>query len=423
MDVDKTEIIDAPIENEGAEDTVVREGEVATATSKEVGQLYEDLGIKAPVPTGKAKGRPKATSVRDKDVSKKDDDDTKSSGQKEEDGGKVKSQDAPDNGEDGAEGSKADSKSSKVSDDERKVSKPSEKSGEGVRKDEPESGEDSEKRSEGDADEGAERPGQAADKSDDASEEDETDVEGKRPGKSNPAVEKRFQKLAEEKRERDERIAELETQLRETQQRQEQEKISQEDPEYKMEDFRKVRDEYDNIIDLDDDEAELAYRRWKDGYDQRASERQAKANKAAELERAHAEHVEKQIQQSAQAYDTLVEILDTYPSLNPQSPEFDRELSSMVTPVIEKMIIYQEGTEPGNPDGNRSVILGMSMNPKIMLDVINKIRSAKRAMPLNGTDDSVEPKSNVQVSHSRNTDPTAQAANELYRELGINKRI
>ena len=71
-----------------------------TATKAEVSKLYEDLGIDAPVPTGKAKGRPKSSSVRAKDAKADGDKDTES-GRQEKAQSKGEQKDAPASNKDG----------------------------------------------------------------------------------------------------------------------------------------------------------------------------------------------------------------------------------------------------------------------------------------------------------------------------------
>lgn len=380
-------------------------------TTDEVGKMYKELGIKAPAPTGKPKGRPKSTKVRAEDVSDKDADDTKSGRKNEAKGSEDKPKDAPTTDKNGDSGDDTDSKSKEVSKDSAEVSDESEKADGGVREDESKSEGDSEPGSEEDSDNG-----------DDGTSEDE-DEAGKRPGKSNPKIEQRFQKLTNEVKERDELIERLQRELQETTRQQEQAKIAEEDPEYTMEDFRKVRDEDGNILDLDDNEAELAWRRWQDGYNQRKSEREARYHYEQEQARYQEEQAQKLMQSSVEAYDTLTGILDSHPELNPQSPEFDQDFSDSVLPIIEDSILYQPGTEPGNDDNLQPVIVGFKVNPKGILDAMNRIKNSKRSLPLNGVNDNVDVRSNVNVPHSRSSDPTVNAANELYRELGINKRV
>ena len=403
---------------------VTTEGAVANPETDEVAKMYEELGIKAPVPTDKPKGRPKTSKVRAEKSDEKraeDSSDGKSGNQDDKD----KSKNAPTSDDDGNSGDNPDSKGKKVSKDSTEVSDKPEEADDRVRQTEPRDEGDSKRGSEEDTDQGADRAGQEDDQSQDPKDEGEEDedTEVKRPGKSNPEIERRFQRLTEEKRERDQRIAELERQLQETSQQYQQAQIAQEDPEYTIDDFRKVRDDEGNIIDLDEDRAELAWRRWKDGYDQRAAERQAEAQRQQTMEQYQQAIEQRLMQKSVEAYDTLTSLADEYPELNENSPKFDQELASEVMPIIRKMVEYQEGTEPGNPQGLQPVITGMKMNPRDILGVINRIRQAKRSLPLNGIDDNVESRSNVNVPHSRSSDPTIRAANDLYKELGINKRM
>ena len=71
-----------------------------TATKAEVSELYKDLGIDAPVPTGKTKGRPKSSSVRAKDAKAGGDKDTES-GRQEKAQSNGEQKDAPTSDKDG----------------------------------------------------------------------------------------------------------------------------------------------------------------------------------------------------------------------------------------------------------------------------------------------------------------------------------
>lgn len=416
-------------EEQQSEQTVIEpgaagapEGAVAEPTTDEVASMYKELGIKAPAPTGKPKGRPKTANVRAEDDAKDDTGNSSARSAKDtEDKGKSKN--APASSKDGDSGDDSDAKSAKKQSDSRKVQDESGKADEGVRKAESDSKEDSERRGEDDAEQRTDRPGQEAHKSDDPEEEGE-DAEGKRPGKSNPAIERRFQQLTEQKRQAEERAAELERQLQEKEQAVAQAKIAQEDPKYTVDDFRKVRDEDGNILDLDDDEAELAWRRWKDGYDARAEQRNAEANRQAEIHRQQEERAEQIMRSSVAAYDHLMSIVDDFPELSSSSNQYDAEFAKKAMPIINKAIVYEPGTEPGNPNGNKGVVIGLRIDPKDILEAMRGIRNERRTLPLNGLDDNIDSRSNVSVpTRSRSSDPTVNAANELYKELGINKRI
>ena len=374
-----------------------------TATTAQVSELYKDLGIDAPVPTGKTKGRPKSSNVRAKDAKADGDKDTES-GRQEKAQSKGEQKDAPASNKDGDLRDNTDEKGEKVGEDTGEVSEKPGEADKGVRKDKSETEEDTESGSE-----------------DDARERDES--AGKRPGKSNPEVEKRFQKLTNEVRERDERIEELSRQLQESTRRYQEQQVASDDPEYTMEDFRRVRDENGEVFELDDDQAELAFRRWRDGYNQRKSEREAAYQHQQQQEQLAHETTQRLMESSAQAYDTLTGIMDEYPELNPDSPSFDEELSNDITPVISDMIIYQPGTEPGNEGGYQPVIVGLKMDPTKILGVINKVKAAKRNLPLNGGYDNVEVGSSVGYHRGRSSDTMINAANDLYKELGIEKRL
>ena len=393
------------------------EGTANEPNPEDIKAMYKDLGIKANPPTGKPKGRPKADDGGDKKAAKQDDESGEPKQDKKTDDSKEqpKATSAPD--KDGVDGDETDQKSPKSSKSEPKdgekdgqVHESSKQDEAGVQeaksKDDKEAGEASEK----DADEG------------DAGNEPE-DERVKRPGKSNPEIEKRFQKLTSEVKERDEVIAELQQKLQESTRQQAELKISQEDPEYTIDDFRKVRDEYGEVLDLDPEQAELAWRRWKDGYDQRAEERQARANYEASRQEQEEAKTRQLMQDSADAYDTLAGLMDEYPELVRSRGEYDEEFAAQAMPIIEEAVQYLEGTEPGNEEGKTPVVVGLKINPKKILAAMKGISERKRSLPLNGINDNVESKSNVGVAHSRSSDPTVQAANELYKELGINKRV
>jgi hypothetical protein len=392
------------------------EGAVNQPTADDVKAMYDELGIKAPAPTGKPKGRPKTASVRAEDDAKNKPGDPSAGSAKNADD-KGKSKDAPASSDDGDSGDDSDAKGAKKQSDSRKVQNESGDADKGVRKAKSDAEEDSERRGEDDTELGDNGARQEGDESDDEAEE------GKRPGKSNPAVEKRFQRLTEEKRAAEERAAELERKLSEKEQAVQQSKIAQEDPEYTIDDFRKVRDEQGNIIDLDPERAELAWRRWKDGYDQRAAEREASYQREQQATQEREEQAEQIMRSSVAAYDHLASMMDDFPELVESSGKFDADFAAKAMPIINKAIIYAPGTEPGNPEGNQGVVIGLRIDPREILDVLRDVKNEKRTLPLNGLDDNIESRSNVSVPHSRSSDSTVNAANELYKELGINKRI
>lgn len=418
--------IDSGAVQEGA---IAQEGATSEPTTDEVAKMYEELGIKASAPTGKPKGRPKATAVRAKDDAKKDDGDS-DKGQKADDS-KGKSKDASDADKDGDSGDENRAKKSQKRQSDGKVSDESEETDEGVRETKSKSDKDSQRGSEGDSDESDDRDGQddaeqskgEGQESDDEEDGEDSEASGKRPGKSDPKIERRFQKMTTDIREREQRIEELERQLRETTKQHQEAQIQQEDPEYSIEDFHKVRDEDGNVIDLDPERAELAWRRWKDGFEQRKSEREAAEQHELAQQQRQQEMSENMMRSSAEAYDTLTGLIDEYPELSRDSGQYDAELASMIMPIINDTIIYQPGTEPGNEEQLQPVIVGMKMNPKQILSVISKVRESKRSLPLNGTNDNVDVRSNVSVQHGRSSDPSVNEANNLYKELGIDKRF
>lgn len=381
---------------------------VIETSANEVQALYDDLGVKAKPPVDKSDKRPKADAGGSSKTPKEDDAGEQPDGKQNADDGKNKSK-----------ASSSSDKSGKDGDDSDASSKESgAKSGKDGQEDEPlpksaktdEGGvQDSES---GDDEEAGEASGQ------DSKEED-----GKRPGKSNPGVERRFQKMTADLRTKDSQIEELNAKLTELMETQRQAKIEVEDPKYTIDDFRTVRDNQGQVLELDDDEAELAFRRWQDGYNQRSAERDAEANRQAEQARREQETSERLMRSSVEAYDTLTDIMEQYPELNGQSGRYDEAFAKQVMPVIHDAIQYQPGTEPGNPENRQPVILGFKMNPTVILNAIDGIRQAKRDLPINGMNDNVESRSNVRVAHERSSDEMVNQANELMRELGIKKKF
>lgn len=409
------EVSAGAVESNGANGTG---GAVADASAKDIQSMYDDLGIKAKAPASKSSKRPKADDGGDKKTAKQDDASGESGQeQKEDDDSKDKSKATPAANSDGVDGNATDEKGKKNSSKDGKDGKKDgevQESGEsdeaGVQKDESSDNEKTGETGEDADSEGDEGTGRDAE-------------EGKRPGKSNPEIEKRFQKLTSEVKERDEVIAELQQKLQQSSIQQAQAKIAQEDPEYTIEDFLKVRDEDGNILDLDPERAELAWRRWKDGFDGRAAEREARANfEASQQEKAEAQ-TRQLMKDSADAYDTLAGLMDEYPELVSTSGQFDEEFAREAMPIIEEAVQYLDGTQPGNPEGKSPVIVGLKINPKTILKALKNIDSKKRNLPLNGVNDNVESRSNVSVPHGRSSDPNVNAANQLYKELGINKRV
>lgn len=400
------------------------EGAVGVApTPDEVGAMYKELGIKATPPTGAAKGRPKSAKVRAEDVSADNDANSESGRQNQKSSGS-KSKNASADGQDGASGDDSDAKGAKVGKTDGKVQDESKELGEGVHKAKSRAEKDSKPGGEGDVEQGADGAGQGADDADDSQEEDDDTEEGKRPGKSNPKVEQRFQKLTTDIHEKDEYIAKLEQDLQEATQKQVEAKVAQEDPEYTIDDFRKVRDNSTGeIIDLDPEAAELQWRRWKDGFEGRKAEREAAVQHAAAQEKAQGEMAEKIMRTSVEAYDTLTGLMDEYPELVSTSGKFDANFAAKAMPIIHEALIYQPGTEPGNAEGIKPVVMGLKLNPKMILEAMRGIQVEKRSLPLNGVNDNVETRSNVSVPHSRSSDPNVNAANELYASLGIDKRV
>ena len=403
------------------------EGAVAEPSADEIAELYKATGVKAPVPTGKSKGRPKADASGDKKTAKKDDASGGAGKGQADDDGKDKSKAASASDSDGADGDDADSKGKKVSSSggkdggkDSKVSGDGDEDAEGVSDSKSKDNGKTAKTGEDDADEKSDGAGKDEGESGAASEENE---EGKRPGKSNPEVEKRFQKLTGDVKERDQVIADLTKKLQERDTLVAQTKIAQEDPEYTVDDFRKVQDKEGNIIDLDPERAELAWRRWKDGYDQRAEQRQAAQNHAAAQAERESEMTREIMTKSVAAYDTLASLMDEYPELVSTSGKFDEDFAAEAMPIIQDSIEYAPGTQPGNKEGNLPIILGLKVDPKKILTALKNINSKKRNLPLNGVNDSVERGSNVSVPHTRSSDPTVQAANELMKELNIKKRF
>lgn len=397
----------------------------AEPSQEEIGNLYKDLGIKAPVPTGKTPGRPKANGGGAKKDSEQDDASGAAGRRRQSDAdGSDKSKTASASGKDGGNGGSADSKGSKDGSQggkdggaDGKVSGDGSDDEEGVRKTQSRDNKNASGSGEGDDDEANGGDGKEGGESEGEAEQ------GKRPGKSNPEVEQRFQKLTAEKKAAEERAEKLEQQLRQQAREREQAKVAESDPQYKVEDFKIVRDnKTGEIRELTDEQAQLAYYRWKEGYDQRAAERQAAENKAAAEEARIDDHARQLMKTSVEAYDALASLMDDYPELV-KGDKFDKEFAADAMPIIQESIQYLEGTEPGNAEGKLPIIVGLKIDPRKILEALKKQNSRKRSLPLNGTRDNVESGSSVSVPHSRSSDPVVNQANELYKSLGINKRV
>ena len=421
--VNEEEIVEQP-KNERPAGQV--EGTAGEPDTSEVAALYKDLGIKAPVPTGKAKGRPKTADVRGKKSEENGTGSADSKRQKAENADdEDESTDARASNKNGSAGNKADAKGSQNGSNDDGVQDESGDANKGVRGAESRNEEDSKRGREEDAN-GRASGNESAEHDANGEAEGESDDEEavKRPGKSNPEVERRMQRLAAERKEAIERAERAERQLQETARKREQERVEQEDPEYTIDDFRRVRDnDSGEIIELDPERAELAWRRWKEGYEGRREEREAKQNYAARVQEQAETEQREMMQKSVEAYDALAALQDEYPELVSNSGKFDPEFAADAMPIIQESIEYLPGTEPGNPDDNLPVIVGLRIDPKKILNALKGISNKKRSLPLNGVNDNVESGSNVSVPHSRSSDPTVHAANELYKELGINKRI
>ena len=212
--------------------------------------------------------------------------------------------------------------------------------------------------------------------------------------------------------------------LQKTTQAQAQAKVAEADPEYKIEDFKMVRDnKTGEIRELTDEQAELAWHRWKSGYEQRSEERQAEINRQAGLAQRETEVTTRIMSESVQAYDTIASLMEEYPELVSTSGQFDEDFAAEALPIIQEAIEYMPGTEPGNTEERLPIIVGLRVDPRKILSALKKVNNRKRGLPLNGVNDNVESRSNVAVPHSRSSDPTVQAANELMKELKIDKRF
>lgn len=370
-------------------------------------ELYEELGVDKPVP--KAKGRPKGSGKRDKDI--QEDGNRRSSAGNNKDGkGKNESSDAHNSSEDGDSAAGSDKKdTSKQSDsgekvssdklDDKKVREESEKTDDGVHSSESRSDKDSEQEGEGDAARGDDEP-----------DEDQ----GKRPGKSNPKIERRFQHLTGERNAAIKRAEAAEQKLAEVLRQQEQAKVESEDPEYTIDDFRRVYNERGEVVDLTPDQAELAWRRWKDGYEQRQAERFVNEHHRLEQEKQEQQVTQQLMQRSVEAQEALEDLLESTPELDVNSPKFDQQLSDVVVPMIQDSIII---------DPNTGAIVGHKIQPKLILQSIRQVMSTKRNLPLNGLNDNVDVSSGVRVNKGRSSDLLVNQANELFEELGIDKRF
>lgn len=369
---------------------------------KQAKQLYEEFGVKADVP--KTRGRPKKSDSGDEGKSEVD---KRTSNEKRKNGSnqsKPKDEASSDDNDDsGNESQKVVKKDAK---DNSKVSKDAEKTGDGTDEDKSEQDGSSERGSSGDSE-----------RDDEGNESGE---EVKRPGKSSPAAERRIRQLNSEKNEAVARAEQAERKYAQLQQQLEQERVQLEDPEYTLEDFRHVQDENGNILELDDIQQELAYRRWKDGYNERQAERENQALQSQIQDYREYQQSEEIMRKSVEAYDLLNNILENTAELDVRSDKFDKEFSDTIMPLIEGSLEYAPGTEPGNPYGNNPVITGFSLDPRLILRAASILRNTKRNIPLNALDATVESE-DAAYYHSPSSDPLEQAADKLYKMYGIKK--
>lgn len=369
---------------------------------KQAKQLYEEFGVKADIP--KTRGRPKKSDSGDEGKSEVD---KRTSNEKRKNGSnqsKPKDEASSDDNDDsGNESQKVVKKDAK---DNSKVSKDAEKTGDGTDEDKSEQDGSSERGSSGDSE-----------RDDEGNESGE---EVKRPGKSSPAAERRIRQLNSEKNEAVARAEQAEHKYAQLQQQLEQERVQLEDPEYTLEDFRHVQDENGNILELDDIQQELAYRRWKDGYNERQAERENQALQSQIQDYREYQQSEEIMRKSVEAYDLLNNILENTAELDVRSDKFDKEFSDTIMPLIEGSLEYAPGTEPGNPYGNNPVITGFSLDPRLILRAASTLRNTKRNIPLNALDATVESE-DAAYYHSPSSDPLEQAADKLYKMYGIKK--
>lgn len=369
---------------------------------KQAKQLYEEFGVKADVP--KTRGRPKKSDSGDEGKSEVD---KRTSNEKRKNGSnqsKPKDEASSDDNDDsGNESQKVVKKDAK---DNSKVSKDAEKTGDGTDEDKSEQDGSSERGSSGDSE-----------RDDEGNESGE---EVKRPGKSSPAAERRIRQLNSEKNEAVARAEQAERKYAQLQQQLEQERVQLEDPEYTLEDFRHVQDENGNILELDDIQQELAYRRWKDGYNERQAERENQALQSQIQDYREYQQSEEIMRKSVEAYDLLNNILENTAELDVRSDKFDKEFSDTIMPLIEGSLEYAPGTEPGNPYGNNPVITGFSLDPRLILQAASTLRNTKRNIPLNALDATVESE-DAAYYHSPSSDSLEQAADKLYKMYGIKK--
>lgn len=369
---------------------------------KQAKQLYEEFGVKADVP--KTRGRPKKSDSGDEGKSEVD---KRTSNEKRKNGSnqsKPKDEASSDDNDDsGNESQKVVKKDAK---DNSKVSKDAEKTGDGTDEDKSEQDGSSERGSSGDSE-----------RDDEGNESGE---EVKRPGKSSPAAERRIRQLNSEKNEAVARAEQAERKYAQLQQQLERERVQLEDPEYTLEDFRHVQDENGNILELDDIQQELAYRRWKDGYNERQAERENQALQSQIQDYREYQQSEEIMRKSVEAYDLLNNILENTAELDVRSDKFDKEFSDTIMPLIEGSLEYAPGTEPGNPYGNNPVITGFSLDPRLILRAASTLRNTKRNIPLNALDATVESE-DAAYYHSPSSDPLEQAADKLYKMYGIKK--
>lgn len=372
------------------EQTQSSSGSGIQPTQKDVDELYEELGLDKP------KERRSTANVRGKARAGQDDDDTR--GGREGRGGRVSGGRNTRNARRSDKNGVARDEDNEESEEEREADRAVSN---GTGKTEP-----------------PVRGGKSEDEEED-SEDNEENV-GKRP-QSNPKIERRFQKLTRDIRERNDYIERMQRQQEELEQRLQQyerQAQAQDDPEYTIDDFRRVRDEDGNIVDLNPAQAELAYYRWKQEYDERQAQREALYSAQQEYFQSQAQQQQQVVESSVRAYDTLVDVLESYPELDVRSEEFDEELSNAVMPLIENSVIYAPGTEgTDNP-----VIVGLRVDPRQLVKAMSAVRKAKREMPLNGAYDNVDNPAGRSVPRNQSSNALINQANDLMKELGYNKR-
>ena len=199
----------------------------------------------------------------------------------------------------------------------------------------------------------------------------------------------RIQELAKEKNEWKEKYQKLEDQLN-------QEKIAKEDPVYTLDDFKRVKDEDGDEIELTEAEQKVAYYEWKEGYAQRQQAREQEALS--------------QMAKATEFVDEISEAMEKYPEFDENSDKFDPELSALVVDTLKDTLILDD----------KGQIVGSSISPMKIIDRFHSVASKKTPVSVN----KIKAKSQPRATSSRQVmtdgmNETKKQLDELYKATGI----